>query len=85
MADGVFRKVPVEIKDITGRLIEGVINLPTTGYKTRLSDYVNDTSKNFIALTNAIVSKEGVVEKKYKSIIISKSAIVHIVEIEEKS
>ncbi|MCD6413981.1 MAG: hypothetical protein J7L54_07545 [Elusimicrobia bacterium] len=85
MADGVFRKVPVEIKDITGRLIEGVINLPTTGYKTRLSDYVNDTSKHFIALTNAIISNEGVVEKKYKSIIISKSAIVHIVELEEKS
>jgi len=81
--EAVFKKVPVEIQDITGRTIEGVINLPSSGYKTRLSDFVNDPSKLFIVLRDAIVTKNGVVEKEYKSIIISKSAIVHIIEIEE--
>ena len=83
MPEGVFRKIPVEIKDITGRIIEGIISLPGAGYKTRLSDFVNDPDKHFIALTNAVVSKDGQVEKKYKSIIVSIPAIVHIVELEQ--
>ncbi|MCD6311917.1 MAG: hypothetical protein J7M11_05610 [Elusimicrobia bacterium] len=84
MADGVFKKVPVEIEIIGGRIVEGVINLPTAGYKTRLSDFVNDTSKSFIPLANTIISKDGRLEKKYHSIIINKSAIIHIVELEQK-
>ena len=35
MADGVFKKVPVEIKDVTGRLVEGIVNLPISGCKRR--------------------------------------------------
>ena len=84
MADGVFKKVPVEIKILGGRLVEGVINLPTAGYKTRLSDFINDAAKSFIPLANAIISKDGRMEKKYRSIIINKSAIIHIVELEQK-
>jgi len=84
MADGVFKKVPVEIEILSGRLVEGVINLPTAGYKTRLSDFINDTAKSFIPLANAIISKDGRMEKKYRSIIINKSAITHIVELEQK-
>jgi len=84
MADGVFKKVPVEIEILGGRLVEGVINLPTAGYKTRLSDFINDTAKSFIPLANAIISKDGRLEKKYRSIIINKSAITHIVELEQK-
>jgi len=84
MADGVFKKVPVEIEILSGRLVEGVINLPTAGYKTRLSDFINDTAKSFIPLANAIISKDGRMEKKYHSIIINKSAITHIVELEQK-
>ncbi len=84
MAEGVFKKVPVEIEISGGRIVEGVINLPTAGYKTRLSDFVNDASKSFIPLANAIISKDGRLEKKYHSIIISKSAILHIVELEQK-
>ncbi|MFH1958112.1 MAG: hypothetical protein ABIJ15_06515 [bacterium] len=84
MADGIFKKVPVEIKDVTGRLIEGIVNLPVSGYKKRLSDFINDPENTFIPLTNAVVSRDGVVEKKYKSIIISKTAVIHIVELEQK-
>ncbi len=84
MADGVFKKVPVEIEILGERLVEGVINLPTAGYKTRLSDFINDTAKSFIPLANAIISKDGQLEKKYRSIIINKSAIMHIVELEQK-
>ena len=83
MPEGVFKKIPIEVKDVTGRKIEGVINLPGTGYKTRLSDFLNDNTKDFVALTNAVVSKNGQVEKKYKSIIISKAAVIHIVELEQ--
>ncbi|PKM99931.1 MAG: hypothetical protein CVU78_03700 [Elusimicrobia bacterium HGW-Elusimicrobia-2] len=84
MADGVFRKIPVEIEILGGRVVEGVINLPTAGYKTRLSDFINDTAKSFIPIANAVISKNGQLEKKYHSIIISKSAIIHIVELEQK-
>ncbi|MBA3053098.1 hypothetical protein KKF70_05935 [bacterium] len=84
MADGVFRKIPVEIEILGGRIVEGVINLPTAGYKTRLSDFINDATKSFIPMANAIISKNGQLEKKYHSIIISKSAIIHIVELEQK-
>ena len=84
MADGVFKKVPVEIEITTGKLVEGVLNLPGSGYKTRLSDFVNNPSKQFIVLTNALISNEGKLEKKYHSIIIAKSAIIHIVELEQK-
>ncbi|MFH1352250.1 MAG: hypothetical protein ABIH68_01590 [bacterium] len=59
MADGVFKKVPVEIKDVTGRLIEGIANLPVSGCKKRLSDFINDPEKTFIPLTNAIVYGRG--------------------------
>jgi len=84
MPEVTFKKVPVEIEITTGRIIEGVLNLPGTGYKTRLSDFINDTTKQFIVLTNALISKDGVLEKKYQSVIISKSAIIHIVELEQK-
>jgi hypothetical protein len=84
MSDGVFKKIPVEIEITGGRLVEGVINLPTAGYKTRLSDFINDKDKTFIPLANAIVSRDGRLEKKYHSIIVNKSAIVHLVELEQK-
>ncbi|MBA3065150.1 hypothetical protein KJ633_02485 [bacterium] len=84
MAEGVFKKIPVEIEISGGRLVEGVVNLPTSGYKTRLSDFVNDTANSFIPLTNAVISKDGRMEKKYHSIIINKAAIIHIVELEQK-
>ncbi|MEA2082517.1 MAG: hypothetical protein U9O97_07250 [Elusimicrobiota bacterium] len=84
MAEGVFKKVPVEIEIISGKIVEGVINLPTAGYKTRLSDFINDNAKSFIPLANAIISKDGMLEKKYHSIIIRKSAIIHLVELEQK-
>jgi len=84
MADGVFKKIHVEVEIIGGRIVEGIINLPTAGYKTRLSDYINDTTKSFIPMANAIISKNGRLEKKYRSVIINKSAIIHIVELEQK-
>jgi len=83
MAEPVFRKVPVEIRDSLGSTIEGILHLPKVGYHSRLSDFLNDETKSFIAVQSAIIY-EGEEIKNYRALIINKSSIVRIIEREEK-
>jgi hypothetical protein len=39
--------------------ITGAVTMPTGGFRSRLSDYLNHSERNFIALTDAIVEPLG--------------------------
>ncbi|HLD30487.1 MAG TPA: hypothetical protein VJC03_09095 [bacterium] len=78
----VFRKIAVEIHDVSGTVLEGIISLPKGGYHSRLSDYLNDPQRNFVVLTSVIIQGEPV--RTYRSLIINRSTILYIIEREEK-
>jgi hypothetical protein len=48
------RQVRVQIETVRLR-IEGVLQLPTEGYRSRTTDFLNGTDTGFIALTGAEV------------------------------
>ncbi len=39
--------------------ISGVLTLPADGYRSRLSDFLNATERDFVSLTNAVVEVIG--------------------------
>ena len=39
--------------------ISGVLTLPTDGYRSRLSDFLNSYERDFISLTNCVVELIG--------------------------
>jgi hypothetical protein len=39
--------------------ITGAVTMPTGGFRSRLSDYLNHSERNFIALTDAVVEPLG--------------------------
>jgi hypothetical protein len=39
--------------------ISGVLTLPTDGYRSRLSDFLNASERDFISLTNCVVELIG--------------------------
>ncbi|RLD17668.1 MAG: hypothetical protein DRI36_03195 [Caldiserica bacterium] len=84
MPEPAFRKIPVELLNNTGETIEGVIHLPKMGYHSRLSDFLNDETKKFVAIQNAIVYLPNGEVKHYRTLIVNKFSIVRIVEREER-
>lgn len=47
------------IVETTRHRISGVLTLPADGYRSRVSDYLNASDREFIALTDCIVELIG--------------------------
>ncbi len=54
MGDTEFRKERIRI-DTSRYRITGELTLPRDGYRSRVSDFVNATERDFLVLTNVII------------------------------
>lgn len=52
------RRVRVQIETTRGRVV-GTIRLPTEGYRSRTTDFLNSNESGFLALTDAQVDGAG--------------------------
>ena len=78
-----IRRVRVQIE--TARLrISGVIQLPTEGYRSRVTDYLNGHDTGFFALTDAeLVPLDGSPSETRDYVAIGARHIVAVAEVED--
>ena len=50
-----MRREPIVIETVRYR-IEGMLTLPREGYRSRLSDFVNQRDRDFFAISDAVVT-----------------------------
>ena len=78
-----IRKIRVQIE--TGRLrISGVLQLPTEGYRSRVTDYLNGQGTGFFALTDAEVTPlDGSPSETRDYVAVGARHIVTLAEVED--
>lgn len=77
-----FRRERLRI-ETTRHIIEGVLQLPTEGYRSRTTDYLNAHDSDFIALTDAKVTPiEGGETEERGYVAVNVRHAVLVVEIE---
>jgi hypothetical protein len=69
----------------TGRLrITGTLQLPTEGYRSRTTDFLNAHDTGFIALTDAeVAAREGATPLKHDFVAVGTRHIVGLMELED--
>jgi len=72
-----FRHEQVVIETPRHRIV-GTLTLPQEGYRSRMSDFLNSTERDFIALTDAVVTQLDDVEAQSEQelVVVSRRHIV---------
>ena len=78
-----IRRIRVQIE--TERLrISGVLQLPTEGYRSRVTDYLNGRDTGFFALTDAVLAPlDGSPSQPLEYIAVGARHIVAVAELED--
>lgn len=65
-------------------MIEGVLQLPTEGYRSRVTDYVNAHDADFIALTDVVIRDNDTgEERRHDYVAVNMRHALVVVEIED--
>jgi len=71
----------VKIYTTDGWEIQGHVSIPVGGYNSRLSDFLNNSTNNFIALTDALVySEDGKLLATESFISVNKQAVKLVID-----
>lgn len=76
------RKVRVQIETTRQRIV-GTIRLPTEGYRSRTTDFLNAQGTGFIAVTDAQVMGDETVPQRHDYIAVGCRHIVAAAELED--
>ena len=77
-----FRRERLRI-ETTRHVIEGILQLPTEGYRSRTTDYLNAHDSDFIALTDATITPlEGGETEEQGYVAVNVRHAVLVVELE---
>ena len=77
-----FRRERLRVETLR-HVIEGVLQLPTEGYRSRVTDYVNAHDSDFIALTEAVVRDNDTGEERsHEYVAVNMRHALLVVEIE---
>ena len=78
-----FRREKLRV-ETTRHVIEGVLQLPTEGYRSRVTDYMNAHDSDFIALTEARVTDlDTGVEHRHDFVAVNMRHCLIVVELED--
>ena len=78
-----FRRLRLRV-ETPGHVIEGILQLPTEGYRSRTTDYLNAHDSDFIALVDARVRPlDGSPATEHDYVAVNLRQAVIVVEIEQ--
>jgi hypothetical protein len=78
-----FRRERLRVETLR-HVIEGVLQLPTEGYRSRVTDYMNAHDSDFIALTDVVVhDNESGAEHHHEYVAVNMRHALIIVELED--
>src|SRR5215210_6193295 len=77
-----YRRLRLRV-ETARHVVEGTLQLPTEGYRSRTTDYLNAHDSDFIALTDVVVRPlDGGVVAEHEFVAVNLSHAVLVVELE---
>lgn len=78
-----FRRLRLRV-ETPGHVIEGTLQLPTEGYRSRTTDYLNAHDSDFIALVDATVQPlDGAAATEHEYVAVNLRHAVLVLELEQ--